>query len=246
MKKQYITILVGFFFLATNASRAVSIVVTNPGFEDTSGQTVFNEFTFGVPAGWQIYDPADIHPSAGLFVGTLQPNGVDFFTTTAPEGDRVAILYNETRRGEGEYGFFQELTDTLTANSHYTLTVEVGNIASGFAQNGAFFNLDAFPGYRVEFLAGGTVISMDNNSLGIPEAEFATSTVTFTTGETHPLLGQALGIRLVSENTLPPGSPADLALEVDFDDVALTVDSIPEPKSLMLFAVGFLSLIWRR
>ena len=40
-------------------SRALAdlVDVINPGFEDVSGQTEFNEFTFGVPAGWSLYDP---------------------------------------------------------------------------------------------------------------------------------------------------------------------------------------------
>ena len=41
--------------------------VVNPGFEDITGQSVFNEFTFGEPVGWSIYDPDNITPSTGVF-----------------------------------------------------------------------------------------------------------------------------------------------------------------------------------
>ncbi len=68
------------------------------------------------------------------------PNGTEFFSNTAPEGDRVAILYNRLRRGDGEYGYTQVLTDSLQADTLYTLTVEVGNIASGTDINGTFYN----------------------------------------------------------------------------------------------------------
>ena len=85
---------------------------------------------------------------------TLLPNGVDFFNSIAPEGERVSILFNSQSEGEGQYGLEQTLAATLEANMTYTLSVEVGNIASGFATNGTFFNLDEFPGYRVDLMAG--------------------------------------------------------------------------------------------
>ena len=213
------------------------ITVVNPGFEDTSGQTVFNEFTFGVPNGWQIHDPNNLTGSAGVFTGTLEPNGTDFFDTTAPEGVKVAILFNSTREGEGEYGYEQTLADTLQADMHYRLSVEVGNIGSGVAQNGTFFDLSEFPGYRVELLAGGVVIAQDVNSLDIPEREWRTSVVEFTTDSSHPLLGQALAIRLVNLNVIPDGFTQATSpdLEVDFDDVRLNATAVPEPGSALMF-----------
>jgi hypothetical protein len=212
-------------WLAANA-RAVPIM--NAGFEDVSGQSPFNEFTFGEPAGWDFYDPSGIVNSAGIYTGTLQPNGTDFFNTIAPEGVKVSILFNASREGEGAYGYVQTLADTLQANTEYALTVEVGNIASGTAQNGTFFNLDEFPGYRVDLLAGGIVIAQDDNSLAIPEGEFATSTVSIHVGATHPQMGQNLGIRLVNLNVLPDGYTQATSpdLEVDFDDVALSATPV--------------------
>lgn len=58
----------------------------------------------------------------------------------------MCILFNSGREGEGEYGYEQTLAETLQAYTSYSLSVEVGNIASGTAQNGTFFNLDEFPG----------------------------------------------------------------------------------------------------
>ncbi len=249
-------------FLATLVAGAASpsvsaapLTVVNAGFEDTSGQTVFNEFTFGTPAGWQIHDPNGLIPDADIFPGTLLPNGTDFFNTTAPEGNRVAILFNQGRRDEGEYGFVQALSDVLTANTRYTLRVEVGNIASGFATNGAFFNLDGFPGYRVDLLAvtlggGGsitssTVIAQDLDSLIIPEGEFATSVVTVDIGDTHANLGDNLAIRLVNLNETR-GEPGPPDLEVDFDDVRLDAETIvlaaPQGALLLALAAGLLVL----
>jgi hypothetical protein len=76
----------------------------------------------------------------------------------------------------------------------------VGNIASGtglapFDVFG-FFDLDGFPGYRVELLAGDTVGAADDNLLfgSILEGEFRTSTVDVQIGATHVALGQPLGL----------------------------------------------------
>lgn len=249
-----IHLIVACVFLLGNAekSSAEVITITNPGFEDTTGQLVFNEFTRGIPTGWSQYNPNGLQGgflSNEYWIGTLEPNGTDFFTTTAPEGNLVGILYNEIDEGNGEYGFSQTLSDTLQANTRYELSVEVGNIASGTASGGATFNLDGFPGYRVDLLAGGVVIAQDNDSLVIPEGEFLTSTVTLDVGASHAQLGQTLGIRLVNLNIIPPGyvdAPLT-ALEVDFDDVVLNTTAIPEPSTYaMLFLAGICGLLYSR
>ena len=144
----------------TAVIRADLIDVLNPSFEDVSGGFVFNEFTFGAPLGWQIYDPHAVVLNSGVgpqfWVGTLSPNPPTFFSGPAPHGQRVAIAFNVFSTGNlGEYGLQQTLEATLLANYLYTLQVEIGNIASGTAVNGEFYNLDGFPGYRIDLLAGG-------------------------------------------------------------------------------------------
>ena len=81
-------------FCVTQTSFADFIDVINPSFEDISGETPFNEFTFGPLNGWQLYDPNSItNGGAGgtFFVGTLRPNAPTFFTNGAPDGQRVGI-----------------------------------------------------------------------------------------------------------------------------------------------------------
>ena len=223
------------------SSAAMSLPVVNPGFESTSNAvSVFNEFTFGAPDGWQHYEefPGLIGNGASnpFFTGTLEPpmdlaNPGDFlwFPAGPPEGDRVAILFNRAFSGAtGEYGIEQTLTgQSVEPLRRYTLEVEVGDIASGTAMSGEFFNLDGFPGYRVELLAGGQVIGVDNSSLSstLLDGQFATSTITVDVGQSHIGLGQDLGIRLVNLNQVDPMHPtADL--EVDFDDVRLRVEPL--------------------
>lgn len=238
-------LFVGAFGIAQGVQASI-IAVTNAGFEDTTGLNAINEFHFGQPAGWTTYDPNSIIGNAtgsnGIFLGTLHPNGTDFFNTTAPEGDEVAILFGfsgTASAGAGEYGIEQTLGDSLQANTLYELSVEVGNIGSGTGVNNQVFDLSGFPGYRVDLLAGGVVIASDNNSLTIPELEFSTSTVSFSTDAGHALLGQSLGIRLVNLNT----QQALEDIEVDFDDVQLEATSVPEPSAIILFGAGILGLI---
>ncbi len=214
---------------------ASAVPVVNAGFEDISGESPFNEFTFGPLNGWDLYDPNGVTDGGDgptYFVGTLTPFEPDpvgnpgvfaNFPGGAAEGQRVAIAFNFAGSdGQGEYGLQQTLAETLAANTTYVLQVEIGNIDSATAMNGQFFELQGFPGYRVDLLAGGVVIAQDNNSLAgsISDGEFSTSSFEFTTGQAHPQLDQALGIRVVNLNVLDPAFPAS-DIEVDFDDVRL-------------------------
>lgn len=222
---------------------AAPLTVTNAGFEDISGQSPFNEFTFGPPNDWDLYEDPNGLTAGGAgptyFLGTLTPFEPDpngnpgvyaNFPDGAAEGQRVAIAFNfEGSGGQGEYGISQTLSDTLQPNTAYRLDVEIGNIASATAMNGQFFPLDGFPGYRVELLAGNTVIADDDNLLAgsILDGEFGTSTVAYATGAMHDDLDEPLTIRLINLNVVDPNYPLS-DLEVDFDDVRLiAIPAIP-------------------
>jgi len=252
-------------------STATPLAVTNPGFEDITGETPSNEFTFGPLNGWGVYeDPINLTSGGAgptYFMGTLTPFEPDpignpgvfaFFPNGAPEGQRVGIAFSFFGSGgQGEWGLVQVLADTLAPNTQYTLEVEIGNIASGTSLGGQFFALDGFPGYRVDLLAGGVIVAQDVNSLSgsIPEGAFATSVVSLTTGASHPQLNGTLSIRLVNLNVVDPAFP-NSDLEVDFDDVRLdatAVSAVPILHSLgwatllgAMAATGMLSIRLRR
>jgi hypothetical protein len=235
------------------------VAIVNPGFEDITGETVQFEFTFSPPPGWNLYDPSAITAGGAgpdYYVGTLTPFVPDpinhpgvfvNFPGGAPEGQRVAIAFNDNPTGGGgEYGLVQTLSATLQADTAYSLRVLIGNIASGQSQNFGFFNLNGFPGYRVDLLAGGVVIASDNNSLLPDEGTFEESLVSYTTGSGHAQLGQALGIRLVNLN-LVDNTDLTADWEVDFDDVRLTATAVPEPAATaIVLASGCLLLAWFR
>ncbi len=240
-----------FLTLVASTSNAAPVTVVNSGFEDISGESPSNEFTFGPLNGWGLYDPLSITGGGAggtYFIGTLTPTAPIFFTSGSPEGQRVGIAFNFFGSGgQGEYGMQQTLAATLQANTAYTLSVEIGNIASGIAQSGGFFDLDGFPGYRVDLLAGGVTLAQDLNSLSgvINEGEFLTSQISFTSGATPTQLGQNLQIRLVNLNEVDAAFPA-ADLEVDFDNVRLTATAVPEPTTTLAAGVCLITLLVKR
>lgn len=231
------------FLAGAMSSHAAVLPVANAGFENTTGQTSYFEFTFGTPAGWALYDPFNVLSQPNVFVGTLEPNGTEFFDQTAPEGDRVAILFNRGGKGLGAYGFQQTLTGTpLLADTQYVLQIDVGNITSGTSEDGTPYDLSNFPGYRIELLAGGQVLD-SSSTLVIDEGAFATATVTFTTGTSDLQLGQNLGIRILNLNTT---NDSGVDNEVDFDNVRLNANAVPEPGAAVLGVMAGAILFLRR
>ena len=261
----FLFVVVLHLFSAISSAWAIPVPITNPGFEDITGEAPLNEFTFGPLNGWGLHDP-DAITGGGMggtyFIGTLTPAEPDpvgnpgvfsFFPDGAAEGQRLGIAFNFFGSGgQGEYGFEQILSSTLQPNTRYRLLVEIGNIATGTATNGDPFPLDGFPGYRVDLLTSDlgveqTLESDDNTLAGsIPDGEWDTSVVTFVTGAEHPQLGEDLGIRLVNLNIVDPLFP-NSDLEVDFDDVRLdALELIPGDLDASFVIDGSDFLRWQR
>jgi hypothetical protein len=206
-------------------AHAEPVSIVNPSFEVDPNN--FNEFFFGDPSGWESVDVGNVLDGGNDVQGTLTVAS-PFFTAGAPDGDNVAILFIGQDVGTTEVGLRQVLTESLAANTEYTLSVEVGNIASGEASNGTFFDLQGFPGYRIELLAGGVVLAevSEGTDAPIAEGEFELREVKLTTGSAPLQLGQPLEIRLYNSNIVDPAFP-EADLEVDFDNVRLDAVALP-------------------
>ena len=161
---------------------------------------------------------------------------------------------------------FQTLSAALELDMLYTLTVEVGNIASGFndlnatpndPRDDSFFNISGFNGYRVELrtdsvtgsgvnLVSEIVSVLDENN--ISDGEFRTVSLTFDSRNAPAnLIGEPLEILLVNLNEIDPVFPGH-DRETNFDDVRLSSSpavvstaKIPIPwPSLLLLAGGLM------
>ncbi len=217
-------------FTASGSALAAPIPVTNFGFE--ANVIPVNTFAALIPQGWQVHDPNGILDQGIDAVGVIRPTNISFFPNGTTEGVNAALIFLAGDVGGGEVGLAQTVAASLQPGTRYTLRVDVGNIASGTSvppNPVQFFNLDGFPGYRVDLLAGGVVIASDNNTLGasIPEGEWRESVVAFDAPPGHPLLGTPLRIRLVNLNI--PGTPQAPGIEVDFDNVRLDASPTPPP-----------------
>lgn len=223
---------------------AEDLNITNPSFEDVAVPA--GTFPIFTPFGWSLYDPGNLLDGSLDAVGVLNPTGTTFFPDGAPDGSNVALVFLSGDVGAGAVGIEQAIDYSLRANTTYTLSVMVGNIASGSGNPPItdFFNLAGFPGYAVQLLAGDTVVAEDRNTLAgtLAEGTFAESVVTLTVGETHDNLNATLSIRLLNLNQ--PGTDLAPGIEVDFDAVSLTaVTAVPEPRTYALIAVGFIVLL---
>jgi len=238
--------LVAAISLAAAAVEAAPLDIVNAGFESPyfvpgggsnnnvtpDGSVLPGAFPVGdPPTGWTLYVPGAM--PAAAYVGILNPTAGTFFPAGAPEGSNVLLLYVDDPAGGPAYGVEQVLTSALAPLTRYTLTVEVGNIASGSGVNPpvtSFFGIEGFPGYQVQLLAGGSLLAQDDSTLAPGEGEWATSTIVFESGASHAELGQALRIRLLNLNRPATMTvPAQNGVEVDFDHVRLDATAVPVP-----------------
>lgn len=197
---------------------ALPLIVDNPGFEsDFVADGAYDDAI--VPAGWTPYDPQSIIGQDYNSLGILNPTGTILYPDGAPEGSNVALVFLWRDQTSGvPAGFEQQLAHVLMPATQYTLRVQVGNIAP---EMGVPYDLGGFPGYRVELLAGATLLAADDDTLAPAEGAFQPSEVVYTAAADDPALGQPLTIRLVNLNK------ADAGIEVNFDDVSLLAGPAP-------------------
>jgi hypothetical protein len=222
------------------AATAEPIPLVNPSFEAQNAPP--GQFVGGTnfaTTGWSVYNT--IAPNTQRYFGIVNPTSTQLYLDPAPDGANVGVVFLQNTTGLAEAGLQQTTTATLQPNSRYTLRVDVGNMAFDPNPPQNQFNFNGFPGYRIDLLAGTTVIASDNNTLLPDEGRFLLSTVNFETGPTHAQLDQLLTIRLVNLNG--PG------IEVNFDRVRFDVVPTPEPALVLAvtaIAGGVMRSIRRR
>jgi hapalindole H/12-epi-hapalindole U/12-epi-fischerindole U synthase len=148
----------GALLAATSATAlAVPIPVTNHSFEMPA--TPPNSFiTNAPPPGWTAY--GDSLDFVERTIGVLNPATTTLYADPVPDGSNVGVTFLLPALGD-EAGLQQTLAATLQPLTQYTLVVEVGNLANDVTP----YDFTGFPGYRIDLLAGSTVIASDRARL---------------------------------------------------------------------------------
>lgn len=209
-----ITLRGGLFAAVVAAITPANAAVVNPSFEQPA--LADGGFQTGNFTGW-----VATSGSAGVFNPTTAE-------ITPTDGAQVAFVGASSLVS-------QVLSDTLAANTTYTLSVDVGE------------RLDAtFGGYNINLYAGSTLLASDLSTLTPVIGGWVTSTVTYTSPGSGPLIGQQLKIELAD-------GPASGA-QTEFDNVRLSTSgpstAAPEASSLAIWSVLGLAVgagtKWRR
>jgi hypothetical protein len=216
-----LSVICALTLLPLGSLRAAELFIANASFEDPV--LADDAYTTNVPiSGWQF-----LGSFSGIRMGVWNPTTTDYLGGV-PNGSNLFWCSENTAavpQSLDPRGVSQILADNLMPNTTYVLTVQVGNPP---AFHDPLRTDDGFPGYQVELLAGGVVVALDRNSLLPANGAFVTSTVVFTTGNTHPQQGLPLEIRLLNQRQQAAGSSGP---EVHFDDVQLSSDPAVGPPS---------------
>ncbi len=197
--------------LLTMAVAAQSqIPILNPNFDDPT-ITADPYFFDQVPDDWAPYNliPGD----TSIYVYPAL-EGDDF--AGIADGEQVGAVYAFEYLVEGvdpeERGMVQMLDQTFNDGDTYQLSVDVGYTNT----------FGVAPGFRVQLLAGDTVIKEHDSEIDgdlVAVGSMQLITVNYTYNAIHEdQLGQPLGIRLINRNKI------DGECEVAFDNVSLTAE----------------------
>jgi hypothetical protein len=181
---------------------ANSIPIQNFSFETTNPLTISCgtgcAYNNGPIPGWT---------TTGGQQGSWQPSSA-YFSSPVPDGSIVAFSNGGT--------ISQTLSDSLLANTLYTLSVDVGRRLDGVNVTN----------YTISLFAGSTLLNSLTASNGlIPLGTFMDVSFNYMSGVTLPAGNLAIMLSSAGSQT-------------DFDNVRLTATPVPEPSSLALLAAG--------
>jgi hypothetical protein len=138
------------------------------------------------------------------------PTAAEQQPPTGADGAQVAFLFNDGGSAE-LVSATQLLEESVVAGRSYALTVAIGKVDP----DQPFYLTSTYGGYRIELLAGTTVIASDTNTVDPPMLEFLDAVALAPASSIAPgLVGKRLSIRLSISATEPQRM-------THFDDVRL-------------------------
>ena len=167
----------------------IDIEIVNPGFEDPV--LADDGFSGGAIPGWSLSVTGTLaldDPSWGVW------NPPDLAEGLIWDGDNVALIFLPDRVGEGEVVLSQTTPVTLEAGVRYDLVAQVGDLSPEFDPV-----YEGFPGARIEFAAGETVLASDEPWL-VGDGTYWYIDLSYVVPADHPQVGEPLVIRLVDAN----------------------------------------------
>ncbi|KAK6024771.1 peptidase, M61 family, partial [Ostertagia ostertagi] len=175
-------------------ARAASVSIVNPSFEDDvlpEGANANNVVT-----GWST-DLNDACKPECFGAYNPQVGSAAVPSGTVPDGNNAFYMVSTN----AAYPVFQVLTGTvLQANTHYTLTVAVGNPAER-ADNGSF-------GFRLGVVGSSLAVGAYNDTLDhVPNGGFIDLSFSVLTGSAPADIGKTLVVALYGPLDAGPGKP---------------------------------------
>ncbi len=172
--------------------------------------------------------PSSIPGAQSAVVRGVGPVAAGNSTPTGADGINVAYLFNDGGPSESVEAT-QVLSETLQPSGQYTLRVAIGNFNPSQP-----YAASTYGGYRIELLAGTTVIASDTDSFVPPLEEFQDA-VALADASTlsAALVGQVISIRLTISAT-----EADRSTHFDNVRLTLTPAAVPSMSPLGLVMLG--------